>query len=159
MFVSNDEETFFFSFLKDDLTVLEYGSGKSTTQISQKVKHLVSVEHQKQWFEEVIKAIPKNCSLMLKEPSELYIEGGQDGSYSQFKDYIEAPIEQGPYDIIFIDGRARVGCASVCHLMSHENTHIFIHDFHRPEYQEALKYLELKQRVGEMALFKIKKND
>ena len=74
-----------------------------------------------------------------------------------FKDYIESPIEYGPFDIILIDGRARVSCSSICKLLSHENTIIFIHDFHRPEYQEALKYLELIDSVKTMSKFKLKK--
>ena len=77
--------------------------------------------------------------------------------YDEFKDYIESPIEYGPFDIILIDGRARVSCSSICKLLSHENTIIFIHDFHRPEYQEALKYLELIDSVKTMSKFKLKK--
>ena len=41
--------------------------------------------------------------------------------------------------------------------MAHDNTIIFIHDFHREEYQEALNYLELIGQVGTMAKFKLKK--
>ena len=61
------------------------------------------------------------------------------------------------FDIILIDGRARVSCSSICNKLSHDNTIIFIHDFDRPEYQEALNYLELIIQVGTMAKFKIKK--
>ena len=32
-------------------------------------------------------------------------------------------------DIILIDGRARVACASKCHLLGHKDTLVFFHDF------------------------------
>jgi hypothetical protein len=57
--------------------------------------------------------------------------------------------------VIFIDGRARVGCASICKKLGHKDTIVFIHDFERPEYQEALKYLELISVVDKMAKLKI----
>lgn len=157
MFTSIPEQEFFMSNLKDTHIVLEFGSGISTFEIANKVKKIISVEHQKNWYDSLILELPKNCTLILKEPNLPYVEGVSCGTYDEFKDYIESPIEYGPFDIILIDGRARVSCSSICKLLSHENTIIFIHDFHRPEYQEALKYLELIDSVETMSKFKLKK--
>jgi predicted O-methyltransferase YrrM len=145
------------SHLKDTHSVLEFGSGTSTFEIANKVKKIISIEHQKKWYDSLILESPENCTLILKEPNLPYVEGLSCGTYDEFKDYIESPIEYGPFDIILIDGRARVSCSSICKLLSHENTIIFIHDFHRPEYQEALKYLELIDSVKTMSKFKLKK--
>lgn len=157
MFVNKNEEDFFLMNVKNTDRVLEYGSGESTIQISKKCKSIVSIEHQKGWYDMNVNKLPSNCELILREPNLPYVEGGHCGTYDEFKSYIEAPIDKGPFDIIFIDGRARVSCASICEKISHDNTIIFIHDFHREEYQEALNYLELIDQVGTMAKFKLKK--
>jgi hypothetical protein len=157
MFVNENEEKFFFMGINDTNKVLEYGSGASTIKIAEKCKSILSIEHQKNWYDSNINNLPENCELLLREPDLPYTEGGHCGTYDEFKSYIEVPISKGPFDVIFIDGRARVCCASICNKMSHDDTIIFIHDFHREEYQEALNYLELIEQVDTMAKFKLKK--
>lgn len=156
MFTQKNEEEFFFNEINKNSKVLEYGSGISTTEIANKCKTILSVEHQENWYNKMKNEIPNNCELIFKSPDLPYIEGGHCGTYEEFKSYIEAPINNGPFDVILIDGRARVSCASICHKISHENTIVFIHDYHREEYQEALNYLELINQVGTMAKFKVK---
>ena len=156
MFTQKNEEEFFFNEINKNSKVLEYGSGISTTEIANKCKTILSVEHQENWYNKMKNEIPNNCELIFKSPDLPYIEGGHCGTYEEFKSYIEAPINNGPFDVILIDGIARVSCASICHKISHENTIVFIHDYHREEYQEALNYLELINQVGTMAKFKVK---
>lgn len=156
MFTTTQEKNFLFSFININSKVLEYGSGESTFEIANICKEIVSMEHNKVWYEKNIGRIPKNCNIFLIEPTLPYTEGFDCGTYEQFKDYIEYPTKFSPFDIIFIDGRARVGCSSICKLLSHKDTIVFIHDFDRQEYQESLKYLELLDMVGTMAKFKIK---
>lgn len=156
MFTQKNEEEFFFNEINKNSKVLEYGSGISTTEIANKCKTILSVEHQENWYDKMKNEIPNNCELIFKSPDLPYIEGGHCGTYEEFKSYIEAPINNGPFDVILIDGRARVSCVSICHKISHENTIVFIHDYHREEYQEALNYLELINQVGTMAKFKVK---
>lgn len=156
MFTQKNEEVFFMNHITKYSKILEYGSGVSTNEISKNCSYIISIEHQEEWYNKLKNELPPNCKLILKKPDLPYNEGGHCGTYDEFKSYIESPIEEGPFDIILIDGRARVGCASICHKMSNENTIIFIHDFHREEYQEVLQYLELIEQVGTMAKFKIK---
>lgn len=156
MFTEKNEEEFFFNEINENSKVLEYGSGVSTTEIANKCKTILSIEHQENWYDKMKNEIPNNCELIFKNPDLPYTEGGDCGTYEEFKTYIEAPINNGPFDVILIDGRARVSCASICYKMSHENTIVFIHDYHREEYQEALNYLELINQVGTMAKFKVK---
>ena len=47
MFTKIQEEEFFMSHLKDTHSVLEFGSGTSTFEIANKVKKIISIEHQK----------------------------------------------------------------------------------------------------------------
>lgn len=156
MFTTTTEEFFFTSHLKPTQVVLEYGSGYSTNEIATKVKTLISMEHQKIWYDKNITNLEPNCVLLLKEPNLKYIEGGHCGTYEEFKDYIEAPIEYAPFDIILIDGRARVACSSICRLLGHSDTLVFVHDYERAEYHKVLKYLTLVDECENMAKFKIK---
>jgi len=153
MFCTDKEGEFLLSHLNQKQKVLEYGCGDSTTIIARKVKELITIEHNAIWFYRMRDAI--NLTIILKEPA-YPVRPPDDGNYEQFKDYIEEPLKHAPFDLIYIDGRARVSCASICSKLGHKDTLIFIHDFERPEYQLALKYLKLIKQVERMAKFKIK---
>jgi hypothetical protein len=156
MFAQPEEETFFISHLTSDQKVLEYGAGASTNEISLRVKEIVSMEHQQDWYYTLLPKIPSNCKLFLEKPNLPYKEGGHCGTYEEFKNYIERPLEFAPYDIILIDGRARVSCSSICNRLGHKNTIVFIHDFGRLEYAECNNYLNLIETVNQMGKFSIK---
>jgi predicted O-methyltransferase YrrM len=152
-----EESQFFFSHLDSNKTVLEYGSGSSTFQIAALCKRIVSVEHQPQWYNILLDNLPANCDALLRTPNEKYEEGGvDDGSYEQFKNYVDAPIKFAPFDIIFIDGRARVACASICKSLGHKDTIIFIHDYNREQYKIAEEYLTQVSQIVSMSKFTIK---
>lgn len=160
MFTSQAEKDFLFSNLNQNQKVLEYGSGESTLEISKIVKSILSIEHQKNWYEKISKKMPSNVNLILREPNLPYKEGGHCGTYEEFKDYVDYPLNHGPFDIIFIDGRARTSCASICKKISHDNTIIFVHDFdlkNRKEYEPILNYLSILDSCGTMYKFEIKK--
>ena len=155
MFMTEAESGLIFSYLIPTALVLEYGAGGSTKLIASKCKSITSIEHQPSWYEAVLETLPENASLLLRVPDLPYKEGKEDGSYEQFKSYIEAPLGS-TFDIVIIDGRARVACASICHFLCKSDGLVFIHDFERTEYQAALEYLDLISRVGKMALLKVK---
>jgi protein-L-isoaspartate O-methyltransferase len=159
MFTTENEKEYFFKEISKKTKVLEYGSGQSTKEIAEICDSIVSIEHQKEWYDINNQNKSDNCKLVLKEPDLPYVEGTTCGTYEEFKSYVESPIEFGPYDVILIDGRARVACASICDKLSHKDTIIFIHDFTRVEYQESLKFLELIGMVETMTKFKLKNND
>jgi methyltransferase family protein len=79
-----------------DKSVLEYGSGYSTLFWARCTKHVVSIEHNPEWFDKVRKLMPSNVDLRLR-PLQEY-----------------AAIE-GHYDVIVVDGyaqqRMRYQCA------------------------------------------------
>lgn len=156
MFTSKNESDFFLSKLKPEHYVLEYGSGSSTTEIAQKVKQVVSIEHQEDWYLKIKNTLPSNVELILSKPNMSYEEGGHCGTYEEFETYVNSPVNRGPFDIIYIDGRARVECAKLCSKMATKDTLIFIHDFDREEYQSILSILEYVEHVETMYMFKIK---
>lgn len=153
MFADKIEEDFFLSHLGQNHNVLEYGSGESTLQISNIVKSIVSIEHQLSWYEKIQDKSLNNCKIFFVPPDIPYKEGKHCGTYEEFYSYIHKPIEYGPYDIILIDGRARVECAKICKNMSHINTVVFVHDWHRKEYHEICEYLKLIEVQNTMAKF------
>ena len=161
MFMPKDEENFFLSHLKSDHKVLEYGSGESTKQIAERVDSVLSIEHQKNWYEKVKNEIPNNAEIVLVEPNYPHIDGSGDGSFQQFKDYIEYPIGKNIFDIILIDGRARPWCASICKRISHEKTIVFIDDFNtgeisRTDYKLAHYYLNELDHCGRLYKFEVR---
>lgn len=178
MMVNNvGEEKFFLSHLKPEHDVLEWGAGLSTLAISPLVKSLESIEHNKQWFDEMCKKRPHNCSLhyipLNHEPSKEY----SDGTYRDCQAYINFPvafiqdvsvlpiITHKQYDVIFIDGRARVECAKIAvqkRLLKKDGI-IFIHDYNHPderyrrtEYFEVENFLDRIDGVFAMWKFKPK---
>ena len=158
MFTTPAESAFLFAEIDKNKKVLEYGSGQSTIEIAERCNEIISIEHQEEWYTKNLLVKPSNCEILLRKPTLPYSEGEHCGTYDEFKDYIEAPLYKTPYDVIFIDGRARVACASICNKLGHKDTIVFVHDFERPEYQEVLKYLQLITVVEKMAKLKIKIN-
>jgi len=190
MFAYTGENKYFKDHLDKTYKVLEWGSGLSTPQIADRVAFLVSIEHNAEWYEKIRKnmAVSKksydNCKLLLRPPTKggkgesvniYWGEGPRKGQlktragqnhYEDFKEYVDAPLNDGPFDIILIDGRARVACASKCHLLGHKDTLVFIHDFTtsdspyynpgRDYYSKSLEYLEYIENYMTMAKFKIK---
>lgn len=159
MFMPKDEENFFLKHLKSNHKVLEYGSGESTKQIAERVESVLSIEHQKSWYEKVSKEVPNNAEIVLVEPN--FPHTGGDGSYEQFKNYIEYPIGKGMFDIILIDGRARPWCTSICKKISHKNTIVFVDDFNtgeitRREYKLAYYYLNELEHCGRLYKFEVR---
>jgi protein-L-isoaspartate O-methyltransferase len=158
------ETNFVHAAINSKTKVLEYGSGGSTFALSQLAESVVSVEHQKAWYNEIKRVLPKNVELILCEPDLDYIEGphknqrseGNDGTYEEFETYIKAPISKAPYDIVIIDGRARVECAKLFDELCHKDSYIFVHDFERKEYQPIMDILEFVGSVGRMFKFKVK---
>lgn len=173
MMVNNiDEQNFFLQHLTKDMEVLEFGCGISTLTIAPLVKSLTSVEHNKLWADQTLKRlkpsgkefphvrivhIPAN-----REPSADY----DDGTYEDFKDYVTS-IHNTPagnkYDVIFIDGRARVACAKECVPYLKPGGFIFIHDYRHPkemyrrrEYEVVEQFLDHVGQVFAMGKFTVK---
>ncbi|MBR8826523.1 MAG: hypothetical protein DSM107014_01225 [Gomphosphaeria aponina SAG 52.96 = DSM 107014] len=126
------------NFLTNDMKVFEYGSGGSTLFFARRVSEVVSVEHDKSWFNDVSKQIEKhnynNCTIYLIEPKTSDNSKLDEASLKQiasdpdaytslslinqsfrgknFVDYVRL-IDRFPdnyFDVILIDGRSRPSC-------------------------------------------------
>lgn len=146
--MSPQEQQLIESYLDDNQTMLEYGSGYSTLWFSQFVKHYYSIEHARDWYEAIsakINALP-NVEYQLAAVDAGYRGwpgGFTEGTYEQFEEYIKAVDNFKParkvFDRVLIDGRARAFCAKYILKYLHQGSYIFIHDFNgRTMYHDNL---------------------
>ncbi|WP_345948720.1 FkbM family methyltransferase [Mucilaginibacter sp. PAMB04274] len=123
----------FIDFIKDRLkpehAVFEFGSGNSTAFYAQRTGIVVSVEHDKEWFDKISAGKPDNAEL-------IYCELQRDG------DYCRMPVKLGEeFDIIIVDGRDRVNCCIQAVEALSEHGVIVLDDSERPEYRDGINYL------------------
>jgi len=153
------------SYLKPNMFVFEYGSGGSTLFTSKRVGKLISIEHDRVWYEQVSSMLSKerisNCEYFLHEPKESAnrtfvpkswsdpISTKTDFTGMTFESYVKS-IEDYPsryFDLVVIDGRARLSC--VHHAMSKipSGGYLMFDDTHRAEYARARSLLSNYQRI------------
>lgn len=107
--------------LHPDMKVFEYGCGDSTIFFSQLANEVVSVEHDKKWYDKIQQLHLSNVKLIYA-PFEMpqigddkanpshYKSGAMDGN---FKNYVDTFLKNITDDLIFIDGRARASCLTL----------------------------------------------
>lgn len=143
--------------------VLEWGSGSSTIEIGQFAAVTVSIEHDNEWFKKVAEwckdwILHGRLQLVLAEAKPPYddIKDG-DGSYEQFKNYIEWPLyRHNLYDLILVDGRARVECCKIAAQCLNPGGIILLHDLDKKDpkrsgYFDILKDFALIKQVETLA--------
>ncbi len=112
-----------------EMTVFEYGCGSGTLWWSSKVKEVVSVEHDKDWYQKILAVKPSNVSIY-------QIDLETDGEYAKKITEFE-----NRFDIIIIDGRDRVNCARNS-LEALKSDGVIIWDnSDRSEYQDGYEFL------------------
>ena len=121
---------FFIPKLNSNLEVFEYGSGNSTIFLSKKVKNIISIEHNKEWFEKMKSKICKNVNLKFI-PLDKY-----EGEYSK------AILKENKYfDVIIIDGRDRVNCVINAIKRLKQDGIIILDDSQRENYKKGINFL------------------
>lgn len=123
----------FIDFIKDRLNkqqaVFEFGSGNSTLFYAQRTGIVVSVEHDKEWYEKISKAKPDNAEM-------IYCELQTDGEYCRM------PIKlQEKFDIIIVDGRDRVNCCKQAVSALSDIGVVVLDDSERDTYREGIDFL------------------
>lgn len=131
--------------------LLEWGSGNSTIYFSEKVKSLISIEHDIDYYK-----IIKNLIIFhdIKNIDIYHIPANSPTPtpcrYEQFKEYIEFVKKNNfKFNRVLIDGRARKYCAKSILEIIDENCVVMIHDFNRPDYQKVLKYYDVIEQITE----------
>lgn len=117
------------SFLEPSMSVFEYGSGGSTVFFASRVREIVSIEHDKSWYQKLQKELKKldvdNCTVRHRPPSQIedelpgdpadpndYVSSDESYEGMTFRDYATQIDEypDGHFDLIVVDGRARPSC-------------------------------------------------
>ncbi|MEM1167166.1 MAG: class I SAM-dependent methyltransferase [Planctomycetota bacterium] len=132
--------------------VAEFGSGASTLYWSRRVSHITAVEHHRGWHTKLTRAFEvegvRNCRYVLAEPRRLSraerIEArSQKKGFEElcFRDYANALADEpaGTYDLIFVDGRARVACAEAAVHKVRSGGWLVLDNAERPRYAELRK--------------------
>lgn len=115
--------------LKKDFNIFEFGAGNSTVFFSSYVKKIVSIEHEKEWFERIYRNAPANVCIN-------YCPLIYDGEYCRF-----ALKTDKKFDLIVVDGRDRVNCIKNCLNSLTDDGCVILDDSEREEYQEGIKFL------------------
>ena len=150
-------------YLHPQATMMEWGSGGSTVEFSKKVKKYYSVEHNLDWYSEVLKAIPSNVSLYYKTNKPLPSNYNQS-EYQHYDEYLDVVYQIGDrFDVVLIDGRARRLCALKVIPYLKPDSIVIIHDWSlRNVYHCVLDYYDLVDEVSDtpqtIASFKLKPN-
>ncbi|NCD70410.1 class I SAM-dependent methyltransferase [Mucilaginibacter agri] len=115
--------------INKQLAIFEYGSGNSTRFYAKYAGIVVSVEHDKSWYETMSKDRPANSEI-------IFCELERDGDYSRL------PIKLGEkFDIIIVDGRDRVNCCKQAVEALSPNGVIVLDDSEREFYKSGVEFL------------------
>lgn len=115
--------------INKQLAIFEYGSGNSTIFYAKYAGIVVSVEHDKTWYDTISKSRPANSEI-------IFCELEKDG------DYCRVPIKlQEKFDIIIVDGRDRVNCCKQAVDALAPNGVIVLDDTERDFYKPGVDFL------------------
>ena len=119
-------------------SIFEYGSGNSSTYWSNKAKSIISIEHDKKWYDQVKLNLNGNQTLFLK------------GNNTEYEKSITLIDEK--FDVIVIDGIRRVECLKIIEKFldkESEEGYLVILD-NSERYKETSKYLREKLNLIEI---------
>lgn len=111
--------------LLPQLRIFEYGSGSSTMFYAKRVKSVISVEHDRAWYEKIKDSKPANAEL-------IYCDLQPNGAYAQ-----QAATLNQPFDLIIVDGRDRVNCCRYALKALSPQGVLILDDSERDLYQPA----------------------
>ena len=158
--------------LKNEYELFEYGCGASTIFFSQRVKNVISIEHDEIWVNKIrgsldeqsidnveMKFIPPESSLDVKDTGDLNAYASTDYKKS-FKTYVKS-IDSYPddfFDFIVVDGRSRACCLKHSQNKIKIGGHIILDDWQRRYYSEGLKLFKgemwKKESIGQALAIK-----
>ena len=147
--------------LTKGMLAYEFGSGGSTLFFASRVREVVSVEHNPEWFARVVEDLDnkgiKNCTVRLCEAEsgtassmkgianpDAYVSDDADYRDMNFMAYASS-IDTYPdrhFDIVFIDGRVRPSCFKHSLRKVKENGYLILDNAEREYYSYVHKTLD-----------------
>jgi hypothetical protein len=123
----------FIDFIKERIkkqhTVFEFGSGNSTFFYAKYAGIVVSIEHDKEWYDKIVKDKPENSEM-------IFCELVRGGDYSHMPQKLEEK-----FDIIIVDGRDRVNCCKQAVDALTPKGVVVLDDSEREFYREGVDFL------------------
>lgn len=129
--------------------------------IAPKIKSVVSIEHNREWFTKVKEKMTarniKNCQILLIEPEDAAIPSHSPVSYQQsngesplsFEKYCTV-IQKYPdifFNLIIVDGRARNSCIYEAIPKVKNSGFLILDNSEREEYQKGINLLASWKRI------------
>jgi len=140
--------------------VLEWGSGHTTRELLNALNQrsgarlFLTVDDNKEYLNAVTADLEQFRFL---RPAHLSLTGPTQGQNDRGPNYSSYPLTLGQqFDFIFIDGRRRVECAYTAAILSHADTVVVIHDYHRDRYQSMLALFDVIEDGEQFRVMKIK---
>lgn len=105
------------NFLRPRMRVFEWGGGRSTVFFARRCARVTTIEHKAKWHKRIAARIAEldapNVDLRLVPPDENAAASHAGRQRPEFAAYADAVLEfpENAFDIVCIDGRARVDCA------------------------------------------------
>jgi hypothetical protein len=115
--------------VKPEMSIFEYGSGGSTRWWANLVSHVVSVEHDRQWFDRLSAVKCPNIQLF---QIDLVCGGEYSKKIANYKNR---------FDIVVVDGEDRVNCIRNCLGALTESGVVIVDNSDRSQYAEGVAYL------------------
>lgn len=115
--------------LQNSFTVLEFGTGNSTLWFSKKVKSIIAIEHNLDWYNFMLRRIPSNVAIQFVDMN----------SFQSYGMILEKTTDK--FDIIINDGIFRNEIAKTCHNSLTENGVIIFDNLQVDDYREGVEYL------------------
>lgn len=121
--------------------VFEYGSGASTLWLAERSAKVVSVEHDRGWFDRMRTDAPPNVDLLFVPPKKQGTIWSVSSPEHFYDEYVKTISTFDEFDLVVIDGRARIAC--VQRAMSHVRPggYLLLDDANRQQYQAAKQIL------------------
>lgn len=130
--------------LTSRMRLFEYGSGGSTLYFAKRVNEVISLEHDREWYNKV------NAMLQDREVTNVELkyvppDDSSDGSSElDYRSYVEAisRYEDESFDFILVDGRARSRALRKAFPKTKVGGHLMLDDSERDRYESAKQSIE-----------------
>ncbi|MFC2125843.1 hypothetical protein ACFLU5_13630 [Bacteroidota bacterium] len=122
--------------------VLEFGSGFSTLYYPDFLAEdaeWISVEHDRDWYENINDRVNSKEKVTIYQIDPEVNEWIYNGDYSDFRTYVDFPLDHGKFDLILVDGMARESCIDKSLKLLNPNGLLIVHDGNIKAYQPHIK--------------------
>jgi predicted O-methyltransferase YrrM len=120
---------------------LEWGAGYGTSHFSRLLApggSWIAIEHDPEWASRIRAEAPPNVEVhTVPAEREPWRPENGDGTYADFRAYVEYPERFAPFDFILVDGRAREACLRRARHLLAPGGVVVLHDANRSFLREA----------------------